>query len=271
MNIFESLSSAQQTWARKGVLLFVCLLNVFVFTLVLSYGASAWKELRALKKSELQIVITGEGKVAAKPDIAKLTATIQTENALLLKAQEGNTYRANAVTAYLKEKGVEEKDIKTVGYNIYPQYSYPRPCDPYLPCPAESQTPKIIGYQVRNTLEITIRNIGEAGDILSGIVNAGANEISNLQFTFDDPDELRETARQEAIDDAREKAAHLAKSLGRRLGKIVSFSESGGGGSVPIYYAAEFGKGAGMGGGGPEVPGGENEIIVTVSMTYEFR
>lgn len=271
MNIFESLSPVQMTWARKGVLLFLCLLNIFVFTLVLSYGASAWKEVRALKKSELQIAVTGEGKVSAKPDIAKLTATVQTEHSSLLEAQKGNTNRANAVTAYLKARSVAEKDIKTVGYNIYPQYSYPRPCDPYLSCPVESQTPKIIGYQVRNTLEITIRNLGEAGNIVSGIVNAGANEISNLQFTFDDPDELREEARQAAIDDARVKAKTLAKSLGRRLGDIVSFNESGSGIPVPIYYAAEVGKGGGMGGGGPELPGGENEIVVNVSVTYEFR
>ncbi|MFY9462029.1 MAG: SIMPL domain-containing protein, partial [Candidatus Sungiibacteriota bacterium] len=194
--------------------------------------------------------------------------TVLTEGASLIDAQKENTGRSNAVTDFLKKSSVAEKDAKTVGYNIFPQYSYPRPCR-VLPC-LEDETPKIIGYQIRHTLAITIRDITKAGDILSGVVEAGANEVSSLEFAIDEPDALKAEARKKAIDDARAKAERLAEGLGKRVGKIIDFSESGyfpG----PIPFAAEaFGKGGGAA-PSPEIQPGENEITVNVSVTYEFK
>ncbi len=272
MQIYQELSQDQKNWAKKGILSFLVLINLFVLSLFLSYAAGFWAEVKALRGPRLQIVVQGEGKVAAKPDVMKLTATVSTDNSSLIDAQKVNTERSNAVTDFLKKSGVAEKDVKTIGYNIYPQYFYPRPCK-ILPC-LEDETPKIIGYQIRNTIDITIRDITKAGDILSGVVEAGANEVSGLQFAIDEPDALKGEARNKAIDDARAKAKRLAESLGKRVGRIVAFNESGffpG----PIMFAAEaLGKG---GGGGPvpapapNIQPGENEITVNVSVTYELK
>lgn len=269
MKIYEELSDEHKTWMKKGALLFAALLNAFLVLLIVSYGTAVWKEIKTIRGPKLQISLQGEGKVAAKPDVLKLTATVLTEGASLIDAQKVNTERSNAVTDFLKNSGVAEKDVKTVGYNIYPQYSYPRPCR-VLPC-LEDETPKIVGYQIRNTLAITIRDIAKAGDILSGVVEAGANEVSGLEFAIDEPDALKAEAREKAIDDARAKAERLAEGLGKRVGKIVAFSESGffpG----PIPFAVEaFGKGGGGVAPSPEIQPGENEITVNVSVTYEFK
>lgn len=273
MTFYQDLNELDKTVFRRRGLLFLFLLNIFVLALVASYGFSAWKDFRTIIRGEdrLQINVTGEGKVIYRPDVAKLNATILTENEFLKVAQEENSKKSNVLVSYLKSAGLEEKDIKTTGYNIYPQYSYPPPCPPYSVCPLDSDRPKIIGYQVRNSYEITIRDISKAGEILSGVVGSGVNEVSSLVFTIDQPEALKAEARKKAIDDARAKAEKLADDLNRRLGKIMNFYES----TFPppiVFREMVLGKG----GGAEPVPTpsirpGENEIVVSVSVTYEFR
>ena len=273
MTFYQDLSDPEKSVFRWHMRRLILLVSVFVLALVVSYGVDIWKEIKGLRgEAKLQIAITGEGKVSAKPDVARITTTIFTQSDFLKPAQEENSQKSNRVAGYLKSIGVEEKDIKTVGYNIFPQYSYPPPCPPYMVCPMEERRPKIIGYQVRNSYEITIRDLGQAGDILAGVVGAGANEVSGIVFTIDKPDALQAEARKKAIDDAREKARRLAKDLGRRLGKIIHFSESGGF-PPPIIFGrqAALGKGGDFGGEAPSVQPGENEIVVNVNITYEFK
>lgn len=272
MPMFKNFPEPEQMIARRRVLVFLLLLNVFAAVLVVSYGLGAWRDLKAVIRGEerLSVSVSGEGTVTARPDVARITATILTQNEFLKPAQEENSRKSNVLVGYLKSVGVEEKDIKTVGYNIYPQYRYPQPC-PFgvYPCPPEE--PKITGYQVRNSYEITVRDLGKASDILAGVVGAGANEVSGIAFTIDKPEELQAQARKLAIDDASAKAKKLAHDLGRRLGKIINFSE-GGYFPPPVFFerGGAFGKGGDVA-PAPSVQPGENEIVVTVSITYEFK
>lgn len=243
------------------------LINVFVAVLIVSYAVSAWQSWREVRGGRLEVAVSGEGRVSAKPDIARVMAAIVIERETLTEAQAEASRRSQSLAAVLASAGVAERDVRTVGYNIFPQYSYPRPCSGSV-CPVADR-PRIVGYQVRRSYEVTVRDVARAGDVLSEMVGAGVNEVGGLEFTVDDPDELMADAREKAMADAREKAEALARGLGKRVGRIVGFSESGGGG--PVIFAREaVGKG-GLGGGGPMLPTGENEIVVSVSVTYEFR
>ena len=258
---------------RRCTAAFAVLLNVFLLALTVSYAVAAWQAVETLFGADkrLQITVSGEGRVSAKPDVAKITAGVISEDESLAAAQASDARSSQAVVAFLKREGVAESDIKTVGYSIQPRYSSPPPCVAY-PCPAAERTPKIVGYQVRDRYEVTVRDLAKASRILAGLVNAGANEVSGIAFTIDAPEELQARARQEAIADARAKAGKLAGDLGRRLGRIVNFSE---GGYVPPPIFFERGVALGKGGEGPapspSIQPGENEIVVTVSMTYEFK
>jgi len=207
------------------------------------------------------VSFSGEGKVVAKPDVAKIQLSIVTDALTSKTAQDDNSKKSKAVTDYLKKQNIDDKDFKTTGYNIYPQYKYPQ----------YGGQPTITGYQVNQSLEIKVRNLDSVSNILDGVVTAGANQVNGLTFEIDDPDTLKAEARAKAIADAKKKANELQSQVGISLGKIVNFSENTGGYPIPIYYDAKL-EGRGMGGGGgPTVPTGENEIVVNVSLTYQIK
>ncbi len=245
-------------------------LTLVLFAVALWYGVAGWKEFRD-RSSVRQISVSGEGKVAVRPDIAVFSVSILTESKKVGDAQLENTRRSNAVLSFLKGAGVAEKDLKTAGYYISPQYQYLDypPCLRF-PCPPH-RPPEISSYQVRHTIEIKVRDLEKVDDMLEGVVTNGANEVGSINFQVDDEEKVKAEARKKAIEDAKAKAGVLAKDLGVRLGKIVSFSESGGG--FPIYSRAFEAKG-GFGGDvapAPQVEPGEQEIRATVTITYEFR
>ncbi|MEK7121338.1 MAG: SIMPL domain-containing protein [Patescibacteria group bacterium] len=204
------------------------------------------------------VSFSGEGKVVAKPDIAKINLSIVTDAPTSKAAQDDNSKKSKAVTDYLKKQNIEEKDIKTTGYNIYPQYKYSQ----------FGGNPQITGYQVNQSMEVKIRDLDKVSNILDGVVSAGANQVNGLSFEIDNQDALKAEARAKAIADAKKKANELQSQVGISLGKIVNFSENTGGYPVPIYYEA---KSMGGGGKGPSVPTGENEIMVSVNITYQIR
>ena len=205
------------------------------------------------------VSFSGEGTVLAKPDVALVSVSIVTEAATSKAAQDENSKKSKTLTDFLNEQNIEEKDVKTTGYNIYPQYRYP-----------QYDSPEIRGYQVNQTLEVKIRDLDKVSGVLDGVVSAGVNQVNSLSFQIDDPDALRAEAREKAIADAKKKAEELKDQLGINLGRIVNFSESIGGFPGPIYYDRAIGLG-GAGGGGPSVPTGENEVVVNVTLTYQIK
>lgn len=203
------------------------------------------------------IYFSGEGKLYTKPDTAFADFSVVTEGSDINNVQEANTKKMNKVIAFLKDSGIDEKDIKTTNYNLYPQYTY-----------EESKTPQISGYQINQMLSIKIRDLNKVGEILKGVVKTGVNQISTLYFGVENDEQLKEQAREMAIKDAKKKAEKSASQIGIKLGKIIGFSESTNGYPVPIYKG-EYGVGGG--GGTPDIQTGENEIVVNVTLTYEIK
>ncbi len=218
------------------------------------------------------ISVSGDGEVFAVPDTATFSVTVQEEAKDVKSAQEVATKKGNEIIAYLKKGGVEEKDIQTTDYSVYPQYDYTNGvCTQGGYCPPGKQV--LRGFQVSQTLTVKVRDTKKAGDLLSGVGSRGVSSVSGLSFEIDDQDALEAEARDKAIAKAKAKAEVLAESLGVRIVRIVGFSEGGGGGL--IYYAKAMSMDAGMGGAeiapSPEIPTGQNKITSNVTVTYEIR
>ena len=253
-------------WAGTGVLV---VLAVFLLVMIDRVSGTA--------TNTNTVSFSGEGKIFAAPDIAAVSFSILTEAKTSKIAQDANSEKSKKVVEFLKSQNIDEKDIKTSGYNVYPQYSYPRP----LPLGVEVQSypnpdsptyydsnPKITGYQVNQSFEVKIRDLDKVSAVLDGLVTAGANQVNNLGFQIDDLEKVKDQARELAIKDAKEEASRLKKQIGIRLGKIVNYSEGSGG--YPIYFEAKT-LDSGIGVGGPEVPVGENEITINVTITYQIK
>jgi len=218
------------------------------------------------------VAVTGIGEVTAIPNVASFTYTVLEEGATVGDAQKKATEKGNKAIDFLKSEGIEEKDIKTVGYNISPKYEYTQgPCNAFG-CPPGRQVLK--GYEVSQNIAVKVRKTEDAGDILAGIGTLNVSYVSGLEFTVDDEESLKAEARTKAIADAQEKVKALAKDLNVKIVKVVNFYEEGD--QYPIPYASE----RSMVGNAdmklqaavaPDLPGGENKVKSRVMITYEIK
>lgn len=268
----KDVNELEKSIMRKKIILLLSLANMFVLVLSAFYAVSSWDILEKNDEPSKEIQVSGEGIVLARPDIVIFTATVTTDAPRVKDAQAENTNRSNAVISFLKNSGVADKDMKTMGYAVSPQYQYDNVIRCFnSPCPVRS--PRIVSYQAQHTLEIKVRNLDSADSLLEGVVSAGANEVGSLVFDVDNKDAARAEARKKAIDNAKKKAAVLARDLGIHLVAISQFSESSGiyypG---PMYAAKSFeGVGDNMIQPAPEVKEGEQQIRANVTISYTFR
>ncbi|MBL7053892.1 SIMPL domain-containing protein [Patescibacteria group bacterium] len=204
------------------------------------------------------IYIAGEGIVYAIPDTGLISISVITEKLTVELAMSENTAKMNKIISGIKKQRVKEKDIKTTKLNIYPKYNW------------EEKQRKLIGYEVRQTIKIKIRDLDKAGDIIQQATSNGANSISDLQFIIDNEDELKKQARTLAIKQAKAKAKEIGKELGVEIIRIVDFNESSTQPIMPMYrtkglsYAMEDSTSV------PQIETGENEIKVNVNITFEI-
>ena len=240
--------------------LLAIILGLFLIVLIISAAIDIKNKL---EETENTITVSDTGTIYAKPDLAVANFSVVVEAKTVGEAMSENTQKMNAVISFIKEQGVEEKDLKTTAFNISPRYEW-YDKDQYFP----SGKRVLAGYELLQTLEVKIRDMEKIGLIIEGGTSAGANEVSDLRFVVDNQEELKKQAREQAINKAKIKAEELAKQLGIKLVRISNFSES----AVTPYY---FGlREAALGMGEKEIPQietGENKIEVTVSITYEIN
>ena len=162
------------------------------------------------------ISVSGAGEVRAEPDVATVSTGVEVNAPTVAEARAGAARAASAVVAVLRAGGVAEADIRTVNFSIYPMYDY------------RDDTPRIIGYVVSNTVEVTVRNIETIGELIDAVAAAGGDAVrfGGISFAHEDPGELTQQARELAIADARAKAEQIAELTGVALGELLSVTET---------------------------------------------
>ncbi len=207
--------------------------------------------------------VSGVGKVLLEPDIARVSIGVRSQSQEIAEALEENNTSAEAIFQTLTDMGIDKSDIRTSNFNIYPQQDY-RPFEM-----GESEEPQIT-FVVENTVSVTVRDLNSLGEVLSKVIDKGANSIYGVSFDFEDKTAAVAEARKLAIDDAKEQAQAIADTAGVTLGAIhfISIDE---GGMAPLtreYAAMEQGMG-----GGASVPISEGTLTinVTANITFEFE
>lgn len=256
-----------EKFLRRGsivmIALAVFLLAQIIFTLKsTSYIGKSYPVQNAIS-------VNGFGEVLAAPDVAVFSFGARATSPTVAEAQSTVTDKINRSIDMIKGAGIEDKDIRTINYNVYPKYEYNQVICTQFNCPPAQQ--RLVGYEVSQMIEVKVRDTAKAGSILSDLGTVGVTDISGLNFTVDDEDAKVAEAREMAINDAKEKAEELARDLGVKLGKVISFNE----GYYPMPYYKTM-SAYGMGGdaevaSAPRVPTGENSLSSSVTITYEIR
>lgn len=207
-----------------------------------------------------QITVNGIGQVYVAPDIAYINVGVRSLAETVADALEQNNAQARTIKDALTAQGVEEKDIQTSSFNVYPQPEYD----------FQGQITRNL-YAVENTVFLTVRNLQNLGTLLDVVAENGANNIYGITFDLQDKSEAQKTARQMAVDSGRSQAQELADMAGVKLGKLISIS------SYSSYPTPYYGYGMGGGGGAmaydASVPiaSGQIQIYAEASMIFEME
>lgn len=208
------------------------------------------------------ISVSGTGTVTVVPDIAILQLGVEVTSDTVGDARDEAAEAMDRVRASLVDHGVDDDDIRTTSFNIYPQYDF------------RSEQRRLIGFTVNNEIAVTVREIDEAGEILDDAIRAGgdATRVSSISFSVDDPDAVLDEARTEAMEDARKRAETLAEAAGVSVGDPISINESGGFFPPIPIFRAEFGAAqADDGGFDTPIAPGEQDLSVTVQVIFELQ
>ncbi|HZX78777.1 SIMPL domain-containing protein [Lysobacter sp.] len=162
--------------------------------------------------------VSAQAEARRAPDIATLSTGVVTQAADANAAMRANAEQMAKVVAAIKAAGIAERDVQTSGVNLNPQYRY-----------AENQPPTITGYQAINNVNIVVRDIAKLGKIMDALVATGANQINGPTFDLDDAkkESAYDEARRAAVEKAQARAEMYAKTLGKKVRRIVSISEGG--------------------------------------------
>lgn len=190
---------------------------------------SQGNEAAASGKRPTRVVVSGDWIVQAQPDTSILLISVITQNANAVNAQAENAVKSDAVIRAVKTAAGAGAEVKTSGYNLTPQRIY-----------KEGQPPTITGYEARNTVTVTMSDLGRVGAVIDAASQAGANNVDSVSFTLRKDRPARSEALSEATREAISKAQVLAQALGGRVTRIVEVQE-GGVTPRPVYelYSAD--------------------------------
>lgn len=249
-----SLSRPGLRWLAGGLvtgLLAASLVGTAVAPVQAQSTTSSDETLRTLS-------VNGTGRVNAVPDVADVSLGVFEQAKEAAAASRKAADSMDAVVQALLAMGIDEKDIQTTSIDLSARYDW------------NKEPAQIVGWESRNMVNVTVRDIEAVGDVVDAVVGAGANQINGISFRVEDPTEAEAIARSAAVEDARAKADQLAADAGVEIVGIVSISESGGQQPQPIYMAREeMAFAADTAASTPVLPG-EVELSVNVFIQYEI-
>ncbi len=153
--------------------------------------------------------------------------------------------------------GVPDKNIRTAGFSVSPQYTN-----------GEANNPRrLTGYQISNEVSVRLDNVTRVGAALDTLVGAGANQMNGINFDIASPAPLLEKARTQAIADARMRAQTYAQAAGVTLGPIVSISEGASEVPRPMFRLEQVV----VTGSRVPVAAGEQSVTADVTVVWEIH
>ena len=203
--------------------------------------------------------VSGRGTVNLKPDLARVNLGVRSQSPDVVDALAENTESVQAIFQQLTDLGVDQQDIQTSNFNIYPQRDH-QPISDEMP---------VNTFVVENTMAVTVRNLDSLGEILSAVVKEGANTIFGVTLDIEDREAAVEEARSLALANAKTQASAIAEAAGVQLSAIhsINFASHGGIPQPRMAFAVE----EVMEAGDVTISSGQLTIEATVNLTYQIH
>lgn len=231
------------------------------FCLLLITTLSCYAE-DASEPAPALVSVSGQGVVAASPDMATVTVGVMNQSSDAASAVAANNQAMAALNEALDDFDIEERDRRTQGFSLQPRYDHRRITD---------GTPEITGYVVTNRLIVRVRDLDDLGDLLGTVIKSGSNSVNSLQFGNSGAEELLDEARQLAVANALHKASLYAREAGGQVGRIVTITEAGVSTPRPEQMRQVAYEMATTSIAAVPISAGENEFRAVINVVFEFE
>ena len=161
-----------------------------------------------------RVTVTGEANLKARPDAAVIVLSVVTQNPQALNAQQENARKSDAVIHAVQDSAGANAEIKTSDYSLQPRYDY-----------RDNNLPKIIGYDARNSVSITMSDLNGVGEVIDVASTAGANSVESVSFILRENSPARGQTLATATQQAMGKAESIAQAMGGRVLRVVEEQE----------------------------------------------
>jgi len=200
----------------------------------------------------------GHGEIKVKPDIARLTAGVVTQARDQAQATQDNARKMTALLAAVKGLKIAGRDIQTQDYSVEPQYDY-----------GSGHAPILTGYQVTNSVQVTLHDLSQAGALIDAATQAGASQVNGVSYELSDPAAAQDQALRRAVANARRRASAMADALGIGLGNPLSLNDGEAAAPVqPLFQMRKMAMAASD--AAPATPIAAQEITVTADVTVVY-
>jgi uncharacterized protein len=174
------------------------------------------------------ITVSGMGEVNAQPDVAVVNLGVETQAESASAAISQNNEQMQSLIDAITAAGITEENIQTQVVRLSPQYADqqlpPQPVE--QPLPQQAGPREILGYVAVNTVRVRVEALETVGEILDAAIGAGSNRIDGISFEISDSAEVMREAREEAWQNAVQKAEQLAELAGAELGDVLNINAS---------------------------------------------
>jgi uncharacterized protein YggE len=210
-------------------------------------------------KSPQTITVSGRAESQEQNQIASFYAGATAVNAEKQPAIDEVNAKVAEVITRLEEFGVAKEDIQTQNLSVYQEQ------EQYTE--GGAQRTRLGQWRATNSLNITVRDISKASDLVTLLADSGLTDISGPNFRMDDTTAAETALLTAAVENAKEKAELLAEQQNKRVYKVLNIVE-GSSVSGPMPLMMERAQG---GGGGAPVEPGSSTVSTSVSVTFEIR
>jgi len=198
----------------------------------------------------------GEARVV--PDRAMVSVAVESQGTSATKAGADNAAKQTRVIDAVKAVGIAAAQIRTSGYNVFPEYAQ-----------SDEKGPRISGYRAHNTVQVEVRAIDLVGKVIDAALAAGATNIGGVNLFASTTDAPRKEALQQAVAKARAEADAVATAAGGSLGPLAELAIEPVGGPQPLVRQEAMFSARGSAAATP-IETGEIVVQAMVRVRWQF-